>query len=92
MDINIQGIFLYVCGAPPARLDQLFASSDQPRAPDQSFEQFKLLSRQRDLLTETNSDAAVSIQRDTSGACRRQLDLLQRVSRWRRPAPAESPE
>ena len=51
MDIDIQGIFLYICSDPPTSLDQLFASSNQPRAPNQSFEQFKLLSRERDLFT-----------------------------------------
>src|SRR5258707_10440750 len=74
VDINIQSIFLYICCDPPACFDQLFASSNQTRTPNESFEQFKLLPSECNLLAKTDSYAAVSIERDTSRARWRQLD------------------
>src|SRR6266851_2019208 len=68
VNIDIQGIFLYICRDPPARFDQLFASSNQTRTPNESFEQFKLLPRERNLFTKTDSYTAVSIEGDTSCA------------------------
>src|SRR5260370_27166061 len=67
VDINIQGIFLYICCAP-ARFDQLFASGNQTRTPDESLEQFKLLPCECNFFAKTDSDAAVSIEGDTSPA------------------------
>src|SRR5260370_41297193 len=74
VDINIQGILLYIGCDPPTRFDQLFASSNQTRTPNESFEQFKLLPREGNLLAKTDSHAAVSIECDTSRARWRQLD------------------
>src|SRR5260370_33377330 len=60
VDINIQGIFLYIC-CTPARFDQLFASGNQTRTPDESLEQFKLLPCECNFFAKTDSDAAGSI-------------------------------
>src|SRR5258707_14401556 len=68
VDINIQGIFLYICCDPPARFDQLFSGSNQTRTPDQSFKQFKLFPCECNLFTKTDSYTAVSIESDTSSA------------------------
>src|ERR1700737_3325798 len=74
VNINIQGIFLYICCDTPARFDQLFASSNQTRTPNQSFEQFKLFPCERNLFTKTDSYTAVSIESYTSRTRWWQLD------------------
>src|SRR6266550_666955 len=61
VDINVQGIFLDICRHSPIRFDELFASGDQTRTPDQSFEQFKLLPCECNLFPKADRDAAVSI-------------------------------
>src|SRR3981189_3606093 len=62
VDINIQSIFLYIRCNSPARLDQLFASSNLTRPPNESFEQIKLLPSEGNLSTKTHSYAAASIE------------------------------
>src|ERR1700733_241334 len=66
VDVDVKCVFFYVCGMPPASLNELFTGSNEAPMPHKGFKKFKLLSCEGDFFPVSHSHTTTAIEPDIS--------------------------